>query len=97
VTNALKALDETRITSFPVSPENLADMTADLVKIIMHLHSSHSGRAPLRGAVALEILRAPWRYRHRQQPVKLHTKAARFPQLRKRAPKRAPQPQSSGE
>jgi hypothetical protein len=72
VTNALKAKTPDAITAFPISPESLADMTADLRKVIVHLHAHHMGRPHPRGAAAFAILQAPWRYKH---PVQKKSKS----------------------
>jgi len=70
VTNAEMALSADRVTSFAISADILNKMTADLRKIIIHLHASHMGRPPLRGkhqeidAILLE----PWQYK----PQPLH-------------------------
>jgi len=67
VTNALKAHTRQKIRAFSISAEILADMTHDVRKIIVHLHTRHMGRPPLRGTLNLDavakILRAPWRYK----------------------------------
>lgn len=69
VTNALKALSEDRITIFPISPILLADMIADVRKIIVHLRAHHIGRPVPRGTYAQAILSAPWRYKHQPRPL----------------------------
>jgi len=65
VTNALMAITEDRIQSFPISPEVLRDMTIDLRKILVHLRIRHVGRPAPRGDhPAIDaILRAAWRYK----------------------------------
>ena len=66
VSNALKAVSEDKITSFPISPEILADLTADCRKIIFHLRLKHAGIAGPKSVAnrlaADSALRAPWRY-----------------------------------
>jgi hypothetical protein len=78
VTNAAMALVEDRITAFKISVESLDAMTADLRKILVHLHIGHMGRPPLKAAHATldEILRASWRYKHQQLPPKKSHKSA---------------------
>jgi hypothetical protein len=75
-TNALRALTEQHIKSFPVSPEMLADMTADLRKIFIHLAVRHCGRPALRGKhpELEEVLRGTWRYK---PPQPLQTQSSR--------------------
>ena len=62
VTNRLKALTDEPIRSFPISPTILDDMSADLNKIIFHLHRNHMGRHTLLPNRTLETLRAAWQY-----------------------------------
>ncbi len=75
VTNALKALSEDHVTAFPISPNVLGAMTADIRKIIVHLRVRHAGAKGAKseknwlGVVAL-LLR-PWRYtRDIEHPLK---------------------------
>jgi hypothetical protein len=65
VSNEAMALTIDRIQSFPISPDILADMTADLRKIHVHFLVRHMGRPALRGShPELErALSAPWRYK----------------------------------
>jgi len=92
VTNAAMALVEDRITAFKISVESLDDMTADLRKILVHLHTSHMGRPPLKATHAAidEILREPWRYKPQQvHPKKSRKQASSGPastQVRKAPP-----------
>jgi hypothetical protein len=71
VTNALRAHTSDRVTTFPISPTILDEMTADLRKIIFHLLARHVGR-PLPGERHEEVdavLRAPWQYKPVQVPL----------------------------
>jgi hypothetical protein len=70
VTNANIAHTPQRIAEFPISPEILDDMTADLRKIMLHLLTRHAGRPALRGVhPELDaILRASWRYTQQPSP-----------------------------
>jgi hypothetical protein len=64
VSNAMMALIDARIMSFPVSPQILNNMTSDLRKILIHLARRHMGRPAPRGEHPEmdEVLRAAWRY-----------------------------------
>jgi len=65
VTNEALALTIQRVQSFPISPEILDDMTADLLKINAHFLTRHVERPALRGKhSALDaVLTAAWRYK----------------------------------
>jgi hypothetical protein len=69
VTNEALALTAERIQSFPISPEILDDMTADLRKINAHFLTRHMGRPALRGThPELDVvLTASWRYKSPEQ------------------------------
>ena len=80
VTNELKALTESHLTSFPISADILNNMTTDLLKIMFHLRLHHSGIPALRSVsnqlAATTALHAPWRYKHTaKQTPKDHKKA----------------------
>ena len=94
VTNAAMALVEDRITAFKISVESSDDMTADIRKILVHLHTSHMGRPPLKATHATieEILRAPWRYKHQQLPAKKSRKSASSGRANTQARKAPPEP-----
>jgi hypothetical protein len=68
VTNEFLAHLPDRVTLFPISPDSLDDMTADLSKIILLLHWKHAGRpSPLskqNERMFEAVLSAPWRYTH---------------------------------
>jgi len=68
VTNWFRALTTDRVKSYPISPQILLDMTADLQKIILHLQTGHTGRHWLLPTAKMMILREPWRYKPGQQP-----------------------------
>jgi hypothetical protein len=69
VTNAMMALTEERITSFPISPKILGQMTADLHKITLHFHVRHMGHSEMvRKNLALDkILHSAWQYKPPEQ------------------------------
>jgi hypothetical protein len=69
VSNDAMALTPKHVQSFPISPEILDDMTADLLKINAHFLTRHMGRLPLRGKHPdLDaVLAASWRYTPPQQ------------------------------
>jgi hypothetical protein len=95
VSNALKAHTRQKITVFSISAEILADMTHDVGKIIIHLHTRHMGRPPLGGARNLDevekILRAPWRYKPPlRRPVTSPKRDAKS-RVRKGRPKSSPE------
>ena len=87
VTNASMALTESRINDFPISPELLDDMTADLKKILLHFHIGHMGRPPLCGKHdnVDEILRAPWRHKLQPKPRASPHKSSRADRVSKKA------------
>jgi hypothetical protein len=62
VTNAAKAHREDKVTQLLVSPDILNGATADLRKIMVHLHTRHMGKPPIEEPEVDLILRAPWRY-----------------------------------
>jgi hypothetical protein len=69
VTNALMALTQERVSSFPISPRILRDMTADLRSIMILLLVRHMGLPtpePLR-VQAQETQRSAWRYKPPQR------------------------------
>jgi hypothetical protein len=89
VTNEALALTTERIQSFPISPEILDDMTADLRKINAHFLTRHLGRPALRGEhPALDaVLTASWRYK---QPEQAESRPRRDDTSR--TPRRQPKP-----
>lgn len=96
VTNALKALTDDKIQEFPISPEILAAMTADLRKIMIHFRVNFSGIPSLK-AVANQLLiqqslHAPWQYKHQPQRTAQKEAAAKSQKPRKRAPKQTHPP-----
>jgi hypothetical protein len=94
VTNALMAHVANKATYFPISPEILRDMTADLRNILFHL-VRHMGRPALRGHHP-EIdaaLKAAWLYKQQPQPSPPYK--TKSPRPSKRAPKSPRLPQSS--
>ena len=68
VTNAAKAHREDKVTQLLVSPDILNGATADLRKIMVHLHVRHMGKTPIEEPEVDLILRAPWRYTPRSSP-----------------------------
>jgi hypothetical protein len=92
VTNALKALTEEKTKSFPISPNILNDMTADLQEIMFHLRTNHTG-SPFspRGALVLAmmdgVLHSPWRYKHPEPQKAQKAGAGKSRRSRKRDPK----------
>jgi len=97
VTNSLKAKGEP--TVFPISPDMLNDMTADLRKIVVHLNHKHLGRPmPLLGTLERDALasvfQSPWRYKHPVAP-KPESKKPEFRQHHKRGQGRPRPPPSS--
>jgi hypothetical protein len=95
VTNAGMAHMRERIVGFPISAEILDGMTADLRKIIAHLHIAHMGRPPLRGGhPGLDaILRAPWQYKQQSKPLAESPKPARHPSKPTRQGRPKPSPE----
>jgi hypothetical protein len=53
---------------FQISAAILDDMTADLKKIILHLHARHAGMPDPQDPKVDAILRAPWRYTLKSSP-----------------------------
>lgn len=72
VSNALKAKTEPVV--FPISPEALEEMTADLKKIAYHLNYNHLKRDQPKGAFGIDhlstVLRSPWLYKYPSPPAK---------------------------
>ena len=70
VSDALRAKGEPNV--FPISPELLSDMRADLSKIIIHLAYRHLGRPMPRGEIGRTlidaVLKHPWQYKHPTTP-----------------------------
>jgi hypothetical protein len=95
VSNQAMALKLDRIQSFPISPEILDDMTADLHKITAHLLTRHLGRPSLRGKhPELDaVLSRAWQYKQKQAPVQKPGKSARKGRGKNKA--RQDQPKSS--
>jgi hypothetical protein len=97
VTNAAIAHFEDRITGFHISPEILDDMTADLQKIMIHLHSRHMGprQAAETDSKRDAILCAPWRYTQRSDFLAEARKSVRQGEagrkVRRSRPKPSPQ------
>lgn len=87
VSNEALALTVDRVQSFPISPEILADMTADLRKIDAHFLLRHMGRPALRGKhPELErVLASAWRYK---PPEQSRTQTSPAPKSRTRRPRR---------
>lgn len=73
VTNALRAHIPDRVQTFPISPDILDNMTADLRRVIFDLLSRHVGRPGPLGAPNLSLLdggqHGPWRYKPVQLPL----------------------------
>jgi hypothetical protein len=82
VTNERLAHVPANVQTFPISPEILDEMTADLRKIATLLLSRHAGRPPIRGALNQvhvdSILHAPWQYKPPQSPGAATRKPARL-------------------
>jgi len=74
VTNALKAHVEKKVNEFPVSPEILAKMQHDAVKITCHLEYEYLGRdwpkSPLGQMTLQRVLQSPWLYKHQPRQPK---------------------------
>lgn len=88
ISNELWAITPERLRTTPISPEILNDLTFDLVKIIVHLISHHTGRflrVPLKEPMRMEILSAPWRYKPPQQAPRQQKKRGNSP-MRRRQP-----------
>lgn len=77
VSDAFKALTPIDAKVFPISTSLLTDMTYDLRKIAVHLHTGHMGRPSLlaKHEWINELLCKPWRYKPaHSQPKKIKTK-----------------------
>jgi hypothetical protein len=91
VSNALRA--KGKPTSFPISPDLLDDMTADLLRISAHLNYRHLmvAKSDEDQADLVVITRAlsegpPWRYKHREHSPE-QPKRDQVPRRSKRDPK----------
>jgi hypothetical protein len=66
VSDVATALLPERVSSFPISPTILAQMTADLEKIIIHLRAQHSGLGEIKPKILRDGIDArlaePWQY-----------------------------------
>jgi hypothetical protein len=94
VTNANIAHTQERGTKFPISPDILDNMTADLRKIMIHLYTRHAGRPPLLGAHPEidALLRASWRYTQQPSPPAESGKSARSGHTTKKSHQDQPKP-----
>lgn len=72
VRKAVEGVDETKVkvTVFPISTTTLKQMSADLQKIILHLHVGHMGRPSPKSAFAKDrisrVFAAAWLYKPAQ-------------------------------
>jgi hypothetical protein len=98
VTNELLAHLPDKVTLFPISPDAIDDMSADLQKIILLLHWKHAGRPALLSRqnerMFETILSVPWRYTHRVLRPTPQTAAGKSPRARKPPPRQIRPPPS---
>lgn len=92
VTNADMAHIEERIIGFKISPRILDDMTSDLRKIILHIHTKHVIDLPMEDPEVDAVLRVPWRYTLKPSPLALPQKAARPDRTKKPTRQGPPKP-----
>jgi hypothetical protein len=94
VAKALFGVDETKVkvVTFPIAPDMLEDMTADVRSICLFLYLEHSGK-PDTNALMRYFGRPPWRYKP-QQRNQLQSKKPEGQRQPKPRAKRLRQPRS---